>query len=307
MTEALRQTKTHLQQLLTQYGIHPRADLGQNYLIDLNIIEFIVSQARLSERDVVLEVGTGTGGMTAFLVQQAGHVISVELDPNMHQMARDQLGHHRNLTLLHRDALRNKNNFAPEVLQAIQDELSRGTDRQLKLVANLPYNIATPVVSNLVATELPWQRMVITIQLELGLRMQAGPGQGTYGALSAWLQSQAEVKLLKRLPPSVFWPRPKVDSAVMLLTPDLAARQLIEDRPFFHDFVRRVFLQRRKLLRSVLVGMYRKELDKTRIDEILAGRGLGETARAEELTPTQLVELSNCLRGAMPPPASESP
>lgn len=299
MTEALRQTKSHLQQLLTRYGIHPRTDLGQNYLIDLNIIEYIVAQADLSARDVVLEVGTGTGGMTDFLARQAGHVISVEVDPNMHRMASDQLASHQNLTLLHRDALRNKNNFATELLDLLQQHLQAEPGRRLKLVANLPYNIATPVVSNLVATELPWERMVVTIQLELGLRMQAGPGQGTYGALSAWLQAQAEVKLLKRLPPSVFWPRPKVESAVMRLIPDPQARATIENREFFHDFVRRVFLQRRKLLRGVVVGMYRKELEKSQVDQLLEELALTPQTRAEELPPPRLVELANRLYETM--------
>ncbi len=293
MTEALRQTKSHLQHLLSQYGIHPRADLGQNYLIDLNIIEYVVSQAKLTERDVVLEVGAGTGGMTSFLVQQAGHVVSVEVDQNMYRLAHDQLSHHENLTLLHRDALKNKNNFAPEVLQILEQELNKVPGRQLKLVANLPYSVATPVVSNLVATELPWERMVVTIQLELGLRMQAPPRKSTYGALSVWLQSQAFVKVLKQLPPSVFWPRPKVDSAIVQLVPNPAGKRTIVDREFFHDMVRRVFHQRRKLLRSVLVGMYRKDLPKALLDDILREMALGENTRAEELPPATLVELSN--------------
>jgi len=293
MTEALRQTKTHLQHLLAQYGIHPRSDLGQNYLIDLNIIEYIVAQGKLSDRDVVLEVGTGTGGMTAFLAQQAAHVITVELDPNMHRLASDQLNQTQNITLLHTDALKNKNQFSPLVLNEIAAQLAVDSRRRLKLVANLPYNIATPVVSNLVATELPWERMIVTIQLELGQRMQAGPGKSTYGALSVWLQAQAFVKLLKTLPPSVFWPRPKVDSAVVQLVPNPAARAQITDREFFHDFVRRLFQQRRKLLRSVLVSMYRKQLPKSLIDNLLQKLELGENTRAEELTPPVLVNLSN--------------
>jgi 16S rRNA (adenine1518-N6/adenine1519-N6)-dimethyltransferase len=129
----------------------------------------------------------------------------------------------------------------------------------------------------------------------LGLRMQAGPGQGTYGALSAWLQAQAQVKLLKRLSPSVFWPRPKVESAVVRLIPDPEARATIRDREFFHDFVRRVFLQRRKLLRGVVAGMYRKELDKPQIDQLLEDLALTPQTRAEELAPPRLVELANRL------------
>ncbi len=295
MNEALRQTQSHLRQLLSRYGINPRNNLGQNYLIDLNILDFIVDSAHLTDNDVVLEVGTGTGGMTAFMTAQAGHVISVELDKNMHRMASEQIGHIENLTLLQADALKNKNNFSPQVLELIEEQLAISPKRRLKLVANLPYAIATPVVSNLVATELPWERMVVTIQLELGLRMQAKPGKSTYGALSVWLQSQTFVKLLKKLPPSVFWPRPKVNSAVMQLVPNPQGKKQIADRPFFQDFLRRLFHQRRKLMRSVLVGMYRKQLPKSEIDQILQQMELEPNTRAEQLPPGTLVKLSNLI------------
>ncbi len=295
MNEALRQTQSHLRQLLSQYGINPRTDLGQNYLIDLNILDFLVDNAKLTNNDVVLEVGTGTGGMTAFMTAQAGHVISVELDKNMHRMASEQIGHIENLTLLQADALKNKNNFSPQVLELIEEQLAINPKRRLKLIANLPYSIATPVVSNLVATNLPWERMVVTIQLELGLRMQARPRKSTYGALSVWLQSQTFVKLLKKLPPSVFWPRPKVNSAIMQLVPNPPGKKLILNRPFLQDFLRRLFHQRRKLMRSVLVGMYRKEMPKAEIDRVLQEMELGQNTRAEELPPETLVKLANLI------------
>ncbi|WP_339744026.1 16S rRNA (adenine(1518)-N(6)/adenine(1519)-N(6))-dimethyltransferase RsmA [uncultured Rubinisphaera sp.] len=295
MNEALRQTKTHLQELLFQHGINPRTNLGQNYLIDLNIVEYVVEQAHIGSDDVILEVGTGTGGMTAFMTYDAAHVISVELDRNMHALASAQLGDRENLTLMRQDALHNKNRFADEVLDEIRKQLGVDPRRRLKLVANLPYNVATPIVSNLVVTDLPWERMVVTIQLELGLRMQARPKSSTYGALSVWLQSQCYVKLLKRLPPSVFWPRPKVNSAIMQLVPNPRGRDTIADRPFFQDFLRRLFHQRRKMLRSVLVGMYSKQIEKQVIDDILQEMKLGEMARAEELPPKTLVELSNAI------------
>jgi len=295
MNEALRQTQSHLRRLLSQYGINPRNNLGQNYLIDLNILDFLVDNANLSDNDVVLEVGTGTGGMTAFMTAQAGHVISVELDKNMHRMASEQIGHIENLTLLQADALKNKNNFSPQVLELVEEQLAINPKRRLKLIANLPYAIATPVVSNLVATDLPWERIVVTIQLELGLRMQAKPRNSTYGALSIWLQSQAFVKLLKKLPPSVFWPRPKVNSAIMQLVPNPQGKKLILNRPFLQDFLRRLFHQRRKMMRSVLVGMYRKEMPKAEIDRLLQEMELGESTRAEELPPETLVKLANLI------------
>ncbi len=293
MKDVQRQTRSRLMDLFEEHGFHPNTRLGQNFLIDLNIIEFIALQAKLQPHDLVLEIGAGTGGMTAFLAQGAGQVIAVELDANMFKLASKVTADFENVTLLNCDALKNKNHFAPQVLQAIDDKLSMEGIRGLKLISNLPYNIATPVVSNLVATDLPWERMVVTIQLELGQRMAARPGRSHYGALSVWLQSQCRVKLLKRLPPTVFWPRPKVNSAVVQLLPDDFGRAKIADRRFFHDFLRRLFHQRRKYLRSVLVGMYRKQLDKAEVDGILAGMNFKEQARAEEEPPERLVELAN--------------
>ena len=293
MRDAERQTRSRLMDLFEEHGFHPNTRLGQNFLIDLNIIDFVVDQAKLQPHDLVLEIGAGTGGMTAFLAQAAGQVIAVEVDANMYRLASAVTAGYDNVTLLNCDALRNKNNFAPEVLNQIEQNLALEEIRGLKLISNLPYSIATPVVSNLVATDLPWERMVVTIQLELGQRMSAKPGRSHYGSLSAWLQSQCRVKLLKRLPPSVFWPRPKVNSAVVQLLPDEFGRAAIADRAFFQDFLRRLFHQRRKFLRSVLVGMYRKQLEKAEVDQILAEMKFKEQARAEVEPPERLVELAN--------------
>jgi len=282
-------------ELFEQHGFHPRSDLGQNFLIDLNIIEFIVREAQLGPDDVVLEVGAGTGGMTAFLAQQAGDVVSVEVDTNMHRLAQSVVGDYPNVTLLHTDALKNKNTLSPEVLDEVNRKLAVSPNRRLKLISNLPYSIATPVVSNLVATELPWIAMVITIQKELGQRMAAKPGRNHYGALSAWLQAQCRVKIVKSLPPMVFWPRPKVNSAVVRILPVAERRRHMVDREFFHDFVRRVFSQRRKFMRGVIAGMYRKQLEKSDIDEVLAQLEISQQARAEETTVETLVALANHL------------
>lgn len=295
VSEATRQTRTHLMNLFDQVGLHPRSDLGQNFLIDLNVLEYVVATAELTPRDVVLEVGAGTGGMTAFMAQHAGAVISVEVDTNMAAMAQSAIAGFENVTLIQGDALKNKNHFRPEVLEAIHQELAKDPERRLKLVANLPYSIATPVVSNLVASDLPWTRMVITIQLELAQRMVAGPGRSNYGALSVWLQSQCHVKLLKRLGPQVFWPRPQVNSAIVRLSPAPNKCGPIADRKFLQDFLRRLFVQRRKLMRGVIAGMYRKEISKERVDALLAEMDLGGNTRAETLPPYVLVQLGNRL------------
>ena len=285
--------------LFKKHGFNPRGDLGQNFLIDLNIIEFIVAEAELTKDDVVLEVGAGTGGMTTFMAIVAGEVVSVEYDNNMYMLASGQTEYLDNVTLLNQDALRNKNHIADEVLDAVMEKVSADPKRSLKLVSNLPYNIATPIISNLVATELPWTRIVATIQLELAERMIARPGRSKYGALSVWLQSQCRVKLIKRMRPSVFWPRPQVDSAVIKITPDPARRAQITDREFFHDTIRRLFHQRRKHVRSVLCGMFRKQIPKSEVDSVLAAEGIEFSSRAEELDVSQLVSLSNRFRNVI--------
>jgi 16S rRNA (adenine1518-N6/adenine1519-N6)-dimethyltransferase len=295
MKPAVRQTRSMLMELFQRNGFHPRTDLGQNFLIDLNLIDYIVEQAGLGAGDVVLEIGTGTGGLTASLAGGADAVVSVEIDRRVHTLASQAVSHLPNVTLLNCDALENKNRLSEIVLEAVGGQLSADPERRLKLVANLPYCIATPVISNLVASRLPWQAMLVTIQWELAERIRAKPSSEHYGALSVWLQSQCRVKVLKKLGPTVFWPRPKVESAIVQLLPVPERREQIGDRDFFHDFVRRLFQQRRKFMRSVLVGMYRKEFSKEEVDEWLKPFGLREGVRADELEVDTLVELARSI------------
>lgn len=287
-----RQTRSYLMRLFQEHGFNPRHDLGQNFLIDLNIIDLVVRKAEIGPNDVVLEVGAGTGSMTAELASRAGHVVSVEYDANMHMLASRAVRSFSNVTLLNTDALKGKNRLHPLVLEAIDAALAAHPDRRLKLVANLPYNIGTPVISNLVLLDYPWTRMVVTIQYELALRMQAAPRSNDYGGLSAWLQSQCDVELVRKIGPNVFWPRPKVDSAVVRIDPNEEKRRLISDRPRFHEFLRHLFNHRRKVLRGVLTGLDDR-LGKPQVDELLREQEIGESARAEELSPQQLVRLGN--------------
>ena len=295
MKTADRQTRRYLMELFEKHGFHPRTAFGQNFLIDLNLVDVLVREAELESQDVVLEIGTGTGSLTAQLAEVAGRVVTVEVDRNMAGLARAIVDDLPNVTLLHRDALKNKNNFAPEVLEVLEAELAVAPQRRLKLVANLPYSIATPIVSNLVASQLDWRLMVVTIQWELAERMTAKAGTRAYGALSVWLQAQCHVRTLRRLPPTVFWPRPRVESAIVRLKPRSEARAKIADRQFFQDFLRRGFHQRRKHFRGVLAGMYRRELEKSEIDEEMSSLGLPTGVRAEQLEVSTLVDLANRL------------
>jgi len=307
MRDVVRQTRTHLMEVFEKHGFHPRHDLGQNFLIDLNLISFIVEVADLEPEDVVLEVGAGTGSMTAFLSLRAGDVVSVEIDPRMYELAKDAVEGRDNVTLLHCDALKNKNNFAPEVLSTLREKLAKSPDRRLKLVANLPYCIATPVMSNLMASDLPWTQMISTIQWELADKMRSEVGEDGYGALAVMMQAQGRVKILKKLGPTVFWPRPTVDSAIVRVYRDPKMQAKINDRDFFHDFVRRVFSHRRKHLRSVLIGMYSQQLEKSDVDELLKPFGFIDGARAETMEPDILVRVSNAFKVGLEAKAAGQP
>lgn len=290
------QTQSRIMRLLGARGLNPRRDLGQNFLIDLNLVRFVAEQAELSERDVVLEVGAGLGSLTGELAERAGAVVAVEYDRNLWELAQQALATSANVTLLNCDVLQSKSRLAPEVLAAVREELTAAPGRRLKLVANLPYNVATPVISNLVASDLPWERMVVTIQYELAERMLAAPSTPQYGALSVWLQAQCDIEILRKLPPSVFWPRPQVDSAIVRFVPNAEKRARIADRASFHDYAREVFQQRRKQLRGLLGGLA-PELDKQSAIALLAALSCGENARAEEVDVATHVKLSNRIGG----------
>ena len=293
MKDVQRQTRSYLMSLFRQHGINPRGDLGQNFLIDVNLIEFVVRHADLGPRDVALEVGTGTGGMTAFLAQDAGHVISVDIDRNMSTLAAESVQGFSNVTLVNQDILKNKNTLAPEITDLIRQKVASLPGGRLKLVSNLPYSVGTPVMSNLLASDLPWERMVCTIQWELAEKMAAEAATSKYAALSVWIQSQATVRILRRLGPNVFWPRPKVDSAIISIWRDPEAASRIQDRRFFQDFLRRMFSQRRKHLRSVLIGMYRRQLGKQAVDQLLSDIGQKPDDRAELMDVAALIQLAN--------------
>jgi 16S rRNA (adenine1518-N6/adenine1519-N6)-dimethyltransferase len=280
----------------SEVGIHPRTQLGQNFLIDLNLLDVLVRAAEIGPDDVVLEVGTGTGSLTALMAKQAAAVVTVEIDREMFRLAGEELETFANVRMLMVDALKGKNHLNPEVLEAVGEQLAAGPGRHFKLAANLPYHIATPLVSNLLTLDRPPATMTVTIQKEVADRITAEPRSKDYGSLSIWVQSQCRVETVRILPPTVFWPRPKVHSAIIQITLDEQLRGRIPDRRFFHEFVRAMFMHRRKFLRSELLSAFKDRLDKPQVDAILARMALGADARAEQLSVEQMLALCEIVR-----------
>lgn len=294
---APRQTLSFLRDRFEEVGINPTNKYGQNFLIDLNLVELLVGSAELDRRDVVLEVGTGTGSLTCMMAAQAGAVITVEIDPQLHSLASEELASFDNVTMLHQDALRNKNNLHPNVLAAVEHQLSQIEGSRFKLAANLPYNIATPVLSNLLSTPMVPERMVATIQKEVAERIVAQPHSKDYGGLSIWMQAQCDVEIVRIMPPSVFWPRPKVDSAIVRIRPNAEKRARLADPAYFHQFVRAMFFHRRKFLRANLLAAFKGKLEKPEVDQLLDTLGHRDDARSEQLSVEQMIELCELFRG----------
>lgn len=293
-----RQTLSYLRNLFAHRGIAPQHRLGQNFLIDLNIHEVIAKAAGLEPNDVILEVGPGAGALTALMAPAVSAVVAVEIDPAMAQLTREAVSGLPNVRVLNVDALAGKNRLNPEVVDNLRAGLAVGPDRRLKLVANLPYSIATPLITNLlVHPELHPSLLIVTIQREVAERLVASPLSEAYGGLSVIVQALARAEIVRTLPPKVFWPRPKVDSAVVAITPDPALRAAIADLPWFHTVVRSVFLHRRKHLRGVLYHAFKDRWeDKAQVDELLEALDLGGDVRAEALNVEEFRDLAAALK-----------
>ncbi|MHB1560414.1 MAG: 16S rRNA (adenine(1518)-N(6)/adenine(1519)-N(6))-dimethyltransferase RsmA [Isosphaeraceae bacterium] len=292
----IRQTQSYLRSLFAERGVAPQRRLGQNFLIDLNIHEVIVKAAAVGPGDVILEVGPGAGALTARMASLGAAVVAVDVDPAMVRLTTEAVAGLPNVRVLERDALAGKHRLDPAVLDAVRSGLAAGSDGRFKLVANLPYNIATPLITNLLVNpDLRPTLMVVTIQRELADRLIAPASSAAYGAVSVVVQALAEVSIVRTLPPSVFWPRPKVDSAIVAIRPDDDRRAAVGDVAWFHALVRRVFLHRRKFIRHVLAGMWPDRWTKAEVDAWLESQGLSGQLRPEALDVEDYIALAHAL------------
>jgi 16S rRNA (adenine1518-N6/adenine1519-N6)-dimethyltransferase len=287
-----RQTLSYLRGLFEGTGLEAKSKLGQNFLIDLNLLDLIVRAAELDRSDAVLEVGTGTGSLTARLADHAGAVCTVEIDRSLQPVAQQVVGERPNVRFVFGDALASKNLLNPDMLAAWEATAAAHGCTRRKLVANLPYVIATPIVSNLLIAGLPIERMVVMVQWEIAERLRAEVGTKDYNALSVLVQSVADVEVVRKVLPTNFYPRPKVDSAIVKITPNAEKRAKVGDVPRFRRFLRDLYIHRRKNLRQALSGWPDGRKDKAEVDAKLAALGIDGTLRSEALDVEQHLRLS---------------
>jgi len=295
------QTKQQISQLLASEGVSPNKQLGQHFLIDLNLMRLLLDTAAITPDDVVLEVGCGTGSLTEALAQRAAAVIAVELDKTLAKIAKTTLARAQNVEILNIDALQSKNTIAPAVIEAIRTAAEKCSGRLL-LVANLPYNIASPLMLNLITGPIVADAMYVTVQKEVADRMIARPATPDYGILSVFLGATGDPAVIRTLKPVVFWPPPQVDSAIVGFVRSTAKASKIGDIRIFSDVLSLLLGHRRKMLKAAArLAAGRLENIKN-WPEIFENCRIDPTIRPQQLAPDQYVALTNACAAALAGP-----
>ncbi len=281
------QTKSQIQAILASAGMRPLKQYGQNFLIDGNLMRKLVAAAEVRSDDVVLEVGPATGSLTEELLAVAGHVVAVEIDKGFQAICRDRLGGTGRLTVIHRDVLERKSAVAAEVLEVLAGRQKQLGGRVM-MVANLPYQVATPLVIDLLMQEFTVSPMCFTVQAEVAERLVAPPGGKTYGPISVFAQALATAQRIARLPPDAFWPEPKVDSAMLRMDVLVQERLSPEIREQLARVVHGCFNHRRKTMRWNL----RTLLGEAELEQIEADGRWNLDDRPERIEVPQWVQLA---------------
>lgn len=286
------QTKQQIQQLLASAGVFPNKRLGQHFLIDLNLMRLLVDSANIHKDDIVLEVGCGTGSLTEGLAERAGGVIAVEYDGTLAQIAKSRLAEKENVEIIHADILENKHTISHTVTDALARSRGEYCGRVL-LVANLPYNVACPVILNLITGLMIADAMYVTVQKEIAERMKAEPGGGDYGSLSIFLGATGDVKMIRTLKPTVFWPQPQVDSAMVVFVREEEKISRIRNMEIFAEIITLFIGHRRKTLLAC-TRLARGRLAK--IDdwpEIFERSSVDSKQRPEQISPEDYIAIAN--------------
>lgn len=279
----------HTIEMIQKHQFVFQKKFGQNFLVDDHVLEKIIRAAEVTREDLVFEVGPGIGTLTQYLAEAAGQVIAVEIDEKLIPILKETLAGYENVTVLHQDILKTD-------IRQLTEAYSKG--RPVKVVANLPYYITTPIIMKLFEEDIPVENITVMIQKEVADRMQAHPGSKDYGALSLAVQYYADTYLAANVPPNCFIPRPNVGSAVIRLTRHKKPVVEVENEKLMFSLIRASFNQRRKTLQNGLNNSPELSYSKEQIAQAIEALGFSPTVRGEALSLQQFARLSNCL-GAM--------
>lgn len=274
-------------EVLQKYEFVFQKKFGQNFLIDTHVLDKIINAAEITKEDFVLEIGPGIGTMTQYLACAAREVYAVEIDKALIPILEDTLQDYDNVTVLNEDILKVD-------IRKLAEEHNQG--KPIKVVANLPYYITTPIIMGLFEEHVPIESITVMVQKEVADRMQVGPGTKDYGALSLAVQYYAQPYIVANVPPNCFMPRPKVGSAVIRLTRHTEAPVKTVDEKLMFRLIRASFNQRRKTLVNSLKNSSELSFGKEEIQEAIAACGFSEGVRGEALTLADFAALTNALR-----------
>ena len=273
--------------VLQKYNFNFQKKFGQNFLIDTTVLDRIIDASQITKEDCVLEIGPGIGTMTQYLAERAGEVIAVEIDKALIPILKETLADYDNVTVINDDILK------VDINRIVEE---RNGGRPIKVVANLPYYITTPIIMGLFENHVPLKSITIMVQKEVADRMQVGPGTKDYGALSLAVQYYAKPEIVANVPPNCFIPRPNVGSAVIRLTRYEEPPVKAEDEAFLFAVIRASFNQRRKTLANGLSNAQGLRVTREQVVSALEEMGLSATIRGESMTLEQFEQLSNILK-----------
>lgn len=271
-------------QIIQKYEFAFQKKFGQNFLIDTHVLDKIIQAAGVTKDDCVLEIGPGIGTMTQYLAEAAGHVVAVEIDSKLIPILKETLADYDNVTVIHADILKTD-------INELTQKFNGG--RPIKVVANLPYYITTPIIMGLFEGQVPIDNITVMVQKEVADRMQVGPGSKDYGALSLAVQYYAEPYIVANVPPNCFMPRPNVGSAVIRLTRHKNPPVSAQDPGLMFRLIRASFNQRRKTLQNGLNNSPEVPYTKEQIISAIESLGLSPSVRGEALNLEQFAALAN--------------
>lgn len=273
-------------EILQKYNFKFQKKFGQNFLIDTHVLEKIIESAGITKDDFVLEIGPGIGTMTQYLCENAREVMAVEIDNNLIPILGETLAAYDNVTVVNEDILK---------LDIAKVAKEHNDNKTIKVVANLPYYITTPIIMGLFESHVPLESITVMVQKEVADRMQSGPGTKDYGALSLAVQYYSKAEIVANVPPNCFMPRPNVGSAVIRLTCHEKAPVDVDDEKLMFKLIRASFNQRRKTLQNGINNAPDLNFNKEQVVAALDEMGVAPTIRGEALTLEQFAKLSNLL------------